>query len=612
MGVPKFFLFLSRKYKDSNLILTKDSLNSNFKFTEKINELYLDANALIHPVSSRVYSENKELNISDRNYLEKLIIKATIEYINEIISYVSPDTLVYIAIDGVAPMAKIKHQRHRRFKSIITVKKYKNIAKKHNVLFPEPWNNSSITPGTKFMNEFTRIFSYYLHKESKKIPKKNIKYIFSSCYTPGEGEHKILQYIKKNPDENIKRCIYGLDADLLYLSLASQQKNIFLLREIVEFQNLKTNENFCFVNIDVFKKLIISSFLEDIYLDDVTNNSLKNSSTFKLSINDKNCIIRDYIFLGFLIGNDFLPNLPSINLDFGNELSGLEILHRIYCDIFIDNFMENGYFTFLVKNTSDGKLTLDYDFFLGIFDYITSEEIDYFCEIRTKKIFKPVYQGNSQYELEIFKLENLIMSIPNKLGTDFLTPQVCSDNNEKVRLFNNVKKNYYNYYEITDVNKTIEEYIKMLMWNLNYYMNDCVDYLEYYKYHKAPFSSDIYKYIKENKTKVIEIIKDYNTEKPNNKFIITPLMQLTMVLPIESSFLLPKTIRNVILKPEYSEYFPKNIELDYQGNIKKFWQVTPFLKLLEYEQSKEIIEKSRLTSKEMELNTFREEINIIL
>ena len=41
-----------------------------------------------------------------------------IEDMTEILEYIQPTKLVYIAIDGVAPMAKMKHQRLRRFKSV--------------------------------------------------------------------------------------------------------------------------------------------------------------------------------------------------------------------------------------------------------------------------------------------------------------------------------------------------------------------------------------------------------------------------------------------------------------------------------------------------------------
>jgi 5'-3' exonuclease len=58
------------------------------------------------------------------------MIKAVILYIEELINYVKPSGLVYIAIDGVAPMAKIKHQRMRRFKSIADSEAKEEIALK--------------------------------------------------------------------------------------------------------------------------------------------------------------------------------------------------------------------------------------------------------------------------------------------------------------------------------------------------------------------------------------------------------------------------------------------------------------------------------------------------
>ena len=43
---------------------------------------------------------------------------------------------------------------------------------------------------------------------------------FSNEKVPGEGEHKIIDYIRKNNPYD-SYCIYGADADLFMLSLSS-------------------------------------------------------------------------------------------------------------------------------------------------------------------------------------------------------------------------------------------------------------------------------------------------------------------------------------------------------------------------------------------------------
>merc|ERR1712226_764574 len=60
--------------------------------------------------------------------------------------------------------------------------------------------------------------------------------IYSGHQTPGEGEHKIADFIRYSRSREqyngqLKHCFNGLDADLIHLALCSHETNIYLLRE---------------------------------------------------------------------------------------------------------------------------------------------------------------------------------------------------------------------------------------------------------------------------------------------------------------------------------------------------------------------------------------------
>ena len=154
------------------------------------------------------------------------MIKRIINYINYLIDYVKPTELIYIAVDGVAPVAKLNQQRKRRYKSVIDNQIKYNLQRKYHIPHNESWSNIVITPGTNFMIK--------LDKALIKLKNTNNKIIYSSYQEPGEGEHKILQYIKNNikPDTQDYNVIYGLDADLIFLTFASGVNNLLLLREL--------------------------------------------------------------------------------------------------------------------------------------------------------------------------------------------------------------------------------------------------------------------------------------------------------------------------------------------------------------------------------------------
>ena len=132
------------------------------------------------------------------------------EYIDKILDIVKPTKLIYMAIDGVAPRAKMNQQRSRRFRTALDAEEkaereanIKNKWQKEGIKFSgKPseeahFDSNVITPGTEFMQNLSKALQLYiverLHSTSRW---KSLGIILSDAFVPGEGEHKILDFIR--------------------------------------------------------------------------------------------------------------------------------------------------------------------------------------------------------------------------------------------------------------------------------------------------------------------------------------------------------------------------------------------------------------------------------
>lgn len=212
MGIP--FLFASLLRHHPSIIKLKPSAEY----------FAIDMNCLIHHYLN---PENPLESVLEG--LKQIIEEIHIEHKN-----------IFIAFDGLVPMAKIVQQRYRRFR-----------------ISEEQFDKKQISPDTPYM----RSLESRIRKEFPEI-------YLSPTQEPGEGEHKIFLHLNSLKLKNI--IIYGLDADLILLSL-QRSENIFLMRD-------------GFLDISELKKVLPVDPLQFLYLSVLC------------------------------FGNDFMPNLGIFSL----------------------------------------------------------------------------------------------------------------------------------------------------------------------------------------------------------------------------------------------------------------------------------------------------------
>ncbi|XP_078261726.1 5'-3' exoribonuclease 2 isoform X1 [Rhinoraja longicauda] len=372
MGVPAFFRWLSRKYpsivvhcveekaKEVNGVKVPVDCSKPNPNDVEFDNLYLDMNGIIHPCT---HPENKP---APKNEDEMMV--SIFEYIDRLFNIIRPRRLLYMAIDGVAPRAKMNQQRSRRFRAskegveLVEEKKRmrEEVLSKGGHLpsdeAKERFDSNCITPGTEFMDNLAQCLRYYVADRLNSDPGwKDLTVLLSDASVPGEGEHKIMDYIRRqraqpNHDPNTRHCLCGADADLIMLGLATHEVSFTIIREefkpnqprpcplcaqvgheINDCQGLPKEKQgefdqfaapsgseteFIFIRLPVLRE-----YLEK----ELTMASLPFTFDFERSIDD-------WVFMCFFVGNDFLPHLPSLEIREGaiDRLVGIykNVVHK--------------------------------------------------------------------------------------------------------------------------------------------------------------------------------------------------------------------------------------------------------------------------------------------
>jgi 5'-3' exonuclease len=250
MGIPYYFASLLRTHKHAV---------QSVRMKMDVDILAIDFNCLIH------------FYLKDDAPIESVL--AGLDMILKDVC--SPQKHLYIAMDGLVPYAKIVQQRYRRMK----------------IQEAGEFDRNQISPDTPYMKELAQA-----------VRAKYPTAIVSDTTEAGEGEHKIFRWLKAlDPSQRKNVCIYGLDADLILLSMANVHltDSMKLLRESSELQGTVTP--FSTLNVDVLRKALPIEY-------------------------------ESYIRLCCLcFGNDFLPPLSMFSLREDGYNRAIQLYQSVQC-----------------------------------------------------------------------------------------------------------------------------------------------------------------------------------------------------------------------------------------------------------------------------------------
>uniref|UniRef100_A0A8C2TFZ3 5'-3' exoribonuclease 1 n=1 Tax=Coturnix japonica TaxID=93934 RepID=A0A8C2TFZ3_COTJA len=588
MGVPKFYRWISERYPCLSQVLKEHQI-------PEFDNLYLDMNGIIHQCS-HPNDDDVHFRIS-----EDKIFADIFHYLEVLFRIIKPRKVFFMAVDGVAPRAKMNQQRGRRFRSAKEAEdKIKKALEKGEILPTEArFDSNCITPGTEFMARLHEHLKYFVNmKISTDKSWQGVTVYLSGHETPGEGEHKIMEFIrsekaKPHHDPNTRHCLYGLDADLIMLGLTTHEAHFALLREEVRFGG-KKSQRACAPEETTFHLLHLSLMREYI---DYEFSPVKDKISFDYDIEK---IIDDWILMGFLVGNDFIPHLPHLHINH----DALPLLYRTYMAILPElggYINENGHlnlkrFEKYLTRLSD----FDREHFSEVFvdlkwfeskvgnKYLNEAAGIAAEEARNNKQKKRKAQENSLCLAALEKNEDEVVT----------SKTVLEDEPEDDDLFETEFRQYKRTYYMTKMGIEVvsddfladqaECYVQAIQWILHYYYHGVQSWSWYYPYHYAPYLSDI--------RNISELKIQFELGKP-----FMPFEQLLAVLPAASKDLLPRCYQHLMVSQDSPiiEYYPLDFKTDLNGKQQE-WEAVVLIPFIDEKRLLEAMESCNKCLKEEE------------
>ena len=472
-----------------------------------------------------------------------------IAYVRQMVRNVAPTEKILIAVDGVAPMAKIKQQRCRRFKSALSAEQEARIrAEAINAPYVpvNRWDTNAITPGTTFMAGLATALRTYATTAPSKI-------VVSPADEPGEGEQKIMAWARAHKPASM--VVYGLDADLIVLALwatATSTTQVDLYREETEFNGA--------VKTDATEE---EQFL---YLDTAHLATVLHTAHGRPG-QSKQSFLTDFVALMNLLGNDFVPHGMALKIRDDGVIKLLEIAKTLSTPV--------------VAQATDGTWGYSVPTLTAIFRFLAAEEERSILRNVKKKLEARPGAGPSKSP------EDRALALYNDLPITWAAESVLVDSAHTVGYEHPQRVLKRNWTAIYDAHAlgcaspahAAEVYLQTLAWTLAYYSGAPIDMHAYYPWFLPPRHATILKALEGSKTGLA------TPEKP--RIPLKPLEQLAMVLPESSFHLLPAEYRRLL--SAYPVYWPTSWGT-YSFGRRFLWECEPLIPLVPPSEIRNMVE----------------------
>lgn len=512
MGIFNFFRFFESSFKD-NIYRIKSSIKSEVYID--IDNLMIDMNGIFHTSAQKIFRYGSfppsSIPIKNDRVNQERVFRDVCFTIEKLLLVVNPNKRLILCVDGSAPIAKQIQQSKRRYVS--SLKRSED---------DDTFDSNCISPGTEFMDSMNGYIVRFLKSRMMDNPFwKNLEIVFSTDKVEAEGEHKIQSYVRKYGKDEESFLIHGSDADLIMLSLISHKK-FYVLRDD---RNMK---DYLLLDMPHIRPKIIEMMRWREKKD------YQGLVTYKFS---EEWAINDFVFLCFMVGNDFLAHVPALEIVEG----GIEVLVNTYKQVCEEGEEGSGHLT----RKTNGKIIFSPKNLCRFFEIISEYE---------KELLERKMKNREKYFPDPVLIDSVILNQETKfydVDIDRYRSLYCERHFGK---------------SIDDMDEICHEYIDGLRWVLLYYTSGVPEWSWYFPHHYTPPAKALCKSFKTFSGRVFRI------NKP-----LLPFVQLMCILPLKSRKLLPEALgKHLNLLKDEEE---KEIEIDYAGKRYEYQGIVllPFL-----------------------------------